>query len=181
MRRVCVVGVSGAGKTTVARALAARLGVPHVELDAIFHQPGWTPLADAEFARRVRAATDGAGWVVDGNYRRVRDIVWERADTVVVLDLPRWRVMTQLLVRTLYRVATRRELWNGNRETWSDLIRRDPRENVLLWSWTTHATNRLRYRAAAVDPRWAHLRFVRAGSRAEQRRLVEAAGEPTGS
>jgi len=46
VRRVSVVGVSGSGKTTVARALAARLGVPHVELDAIYHQPGWTGLDD---------------------------------------------------------------------------------------------------------------------------------------
>ena len=87
MQRVSVVGTSGAGKTTFARALAARLAVPHIELDAIFHQEDWTPLDDDEFVRRVDAATDGDAWVADGNYRMVSmdGPVWARADTVVWL------------------------------------------------------------------------------------------------
>ncbi len=44
-----MVGTSGSGKTTVGRALAARLGLPFVELDAIFHQPGWTELPREDF------------------------------------------------------------------------------------------------------------------------------------
>jgi len=95
-------------------------------LDAIFHQPGWVGLDDTEFARRVEAATIGDCWVVDGNYSRIRQIVWSRADTVVVLDLPRWRVMSQLLVRTVRRGWTGAELWNGNRENLRNLIRGDP-------------------------------------------------------
>ncbi|MGI8652668.1 MAG: AAA family ATPase, partial [Geodermatophilaceae bacterium] len=117
MRRVSVVGVSGSGKTTVARVLSARLNAPHIELDAIFHQPGWVGLDDEEFSRRVDEATMGDSWVVDGNYSRIQEIVWSRADTVIVLDLPRWRVMSQLLVRTLRRGWTGQELWNGNRES----------------------------------------------------------------
>lgn len=176
MHRVSVVGVSGSGKTTVARALAARLGVPHVELDSIFHQPGWVGLDDAEFARRVEAATAGESWVVDGNYSRIREIVWSRADTVVVLDLPRWRVMSQLLVRTLRRGWTGAELWNGNRESLGNLIRFDPAENILLWSWTNHAKNRTRYRAAATEPRWSSVTFLYAQSRRESRAVIERAG-----
>jgi ABC-type dipeptide/oligopeptide/nickel transport system ATPase component len=61
VRRISVVGNSGSGKTTVAKALAARLGVPHVELDAIFHQPNWTPLPADEFRRRVADAITGDG------------------------------------------------------------------------------------------------------------------------
>lgn len=66
MQRISVVGTSGAGKFTFAGGLAERLGVPIVELDAIFHQPDWTPLDDDEFTRRVAAPTGGDGWVVDG-------------------------------------------------------------------------------------------------------------------
>jgi len=174
---VSVVGVSGSGKTTVARALAARLGAPHVELDAIFHQPGWVGLDDTEFARRVEAATIGDCWVVDGNYSRIRQIVWSRADTVVVLDLPRWRVMSQLPVRTVRRGWTGAELWNGNRENLRNLIRGDPEQNILLWSWTNHAKNRKRYRAAATDPRWSGLTFLTARSRRAAQGVIEQASD----
>jgi cytidylate kinase len=61
VRRVSVIGNSGAGKSTVARHLAAVLGVPHLELDAVFHQPGWRPLPDEEFRRITTAkASDPA-------------------------------------------------------------------------------------------------------------------------
>ena len=113
-------------------------------------------LDDEEFARRVDAATTGESWVVDGNYGRIQQIVWSRADTVIVLDLPRWRVMSQLL-RTLRRGWSGEELRNGNRESLSNLVRRDPEKNILLWSWTNHEKNRRRYRAAAADPRWSGL------------------------
>ena len=76
MRRFSVVGNSGSGKTTVARALAAAAGIPHLELDSVFHQPGWQPLDTAEFRKRVADFTSGQAWVVDGNYSAVRDIAW---------------------------------------------------------------------------------------------------------
>jgi adenylate kinase family enzyme len=93
VRRVSVVGNSGSGKSTVAAALAAALGVPHLELDGVFHQPGWEPLPADSFRAVVAAAVAGDGWVLDGNYSAVRDLVWARADTVVWLDLPRRTVM----------------------------------------------------------------------------------------
>src|SRR5262245_66425581 len=116
MRRVVVVGTSGAGKTTLARALAVRLGVPHVELDALDHQPGWTPAPTERFRAEVADRLQGDGWVVDGNYARVQDVVWPRADAVVWLDLGRPLVMWRIVGRTLRRVIRGEELWNGNRE-----------------------------------------------------------------
>ena len=90
MQRVSVVGTSGSGKSTLGAALAKRLGTEFLELDSVFHQPGWVPLPDEEFRRRVGDAVAGERWVVDGNYSsKVRDIVWARADTVVWLDLPK--------------------------------------------------------------------------------------------
>jgi hypothetical protein len=57
-------GVSGSGKSTQRRDLAARLaGAVYVELDAIFHQANWTPLSEEQFRRRVTAIASGAGWV----------------------------------------------------------------------------------------------------------------------
>jgi adenylate kinase family enzyme len=171
-RRVSVVGTSGAGKTTLAREVATRLEVPHVELDAVFHQPGWEQLPRDEFRDRVAGVVAGNGWVVDGNYSAVRDLVWDRAEMVVVLDLDRSVVMRQVIARTLRRVATRQQLWNGNREPWSNLMRWRPEHNIMRWAWTTHAKNRARYRAALSDPDFAHVDFVHLTDRVAVRRFV---------
>ncbi|MEV4579128.1 hypothetical protein AB0K16_38355 [Nonomuraea jabiensis] len=172
MRRVSVVGNSGSGKSTLAAALAGRLGVPWLELDSVFHMAGWTPRPPEEFRAEVEAFTAGDGWVVDGNYSAVRDLVWSRADTVVWIDLPRPAVMRQLLVRTLRRMATGAELWNGNRESFRFLLDKD--ESIIRFAWKQHAVYRERYRRAAADPANAHLDFVRVASRADLERLAWA-------
>ena len=141
---------------------------PFVELDSIQHQAGWTAIPPDEFRARVGEIAAGDRWVVDGNYSTVReDLVWPRADTVVWLDLPRRVVMGQILRRTAARVLRRTELWNGNRESLRNALSRDPDRSVVMWAWTTHSSVHDRYRAAADDPRWSHLRFVRLTSRAE--------------
>lgn len=173
-----MVGNSGSGKSTLARRLATRLGVRYVELDAIHHLPGWTPIDPAEFRAEADRIAAHDGWVIDGNYRRVviEGPVWERADTVVWLDLPRPVVMRQVVGRTLRRILTREELWNGNRETPSNLWRWDPAENIIRWAWTQHAKYRQRYGSAMTDPRYGQLDFVRLRSRAEMDAWLDSAG-----
>ena len=181
MRRVSVVGNSGSGKSTVARELARVLGVRHLELDSVFHQPGWVPLPEHEFRSVVATAAAEDRWVMDGNYSAVRPLVWARADTVVWLDLPRWTVMRQVIWRTLRRAATRQELWNGNREPLRNFLTWRPEESIISWAWHNHGKYRDRYAAAAADPANAHLTFVRLASRLDIARfLAEAAGRPTG-
>ena len=175
MQRISVIGTSGSGKSSFARRLAVAVDAPVIELDAAYHQPDWEPLDPADFRVRIAAATSGDRWVVDGNYSIVRDLVWAAADTVVWLDTSRARVMTQVATRTLGRMATGRELWNGNRERWRNLVRLDREENIVLWAWTTFETNRSRYGAAMVDPTWRHIRFLRIRTRAEARGLVRVA------
>jgi adenylate kinase family enzyme len=174
VRRVSVVGNSGSGKSTVASALAARLGVPWVELDALYHQAGWRPLPTEEFRARVAAAITADRWVVDGNYSVVQDLVWARADTVIWLDPPRWRVMGQLIRRSVNRAAFGTTLWNGNRERWRNLFTTNPEHSVLAWAWHQHPVYRHRYTTATTNPGWAHLQFLRLRSRADQRSLLRA-------
>ena len=137
------------------------LGASNIELDGIYHQPGWEPLDDHLFRARVAEATEATAWVVDGNYSAVREMVWERADTVVWFDLPYALVMARSVRRTVRRAVTRQELWNGNREPWSNLYSLDPRKSIIAWAATRHGVYRRRYREAEHDPRWAGLRFVR--------------------
>jgi adenylate kinase family enzyme len=165
-RRISVVGTSGSGKSSLADRISRQLGVPHIELDAIHHQAGWTPMPEEEFRATVAERIAGSAWVVDGNYQgRLGDLVWRRADTVVWFDLPRLLVMLQLVRRTLGRALTRRELWNGNRERWRDVLSLDPGRSVIVWAWTTHSRNRARFATAQADPAYRHIEFVRLRSR----------------
>ena len=180
VRRVSVVGTSGSGKSTLASQLADILGVPHLELDAVHHQPDWEPLPADEFRRVVAARAAAGGWVIDGNYGSVRDLVWARADTVVWLDLPKRTVMRQVVWRTLRRVALRRELWNGNRERWRNFLTWNPEQSVISWAWHKHAPDHAKYAAAAADPACAHLRFVRLASRRDIARFLAGARSEAG-
>ena len=155
--RVYVIGSSGSGKTTLARALADGSGLDHIELDAIFHQANWTPLPDDEFRAVVAERCAVLRWVTDGNYRAVtRSIIWPVADTVIWLDYPRWLTTRRVLWRSIRRAATRAELWNGNRESWRNLLSADPERNVVLWSFTRHHQRRAEYTAAKEGGTFDH-------------------------
>ena len=164
-----VVGSSGSGKTTVGAALAQRMGVRFVELDSLQHLEDWTSVDPDVFLRQVGEVAAGDEWVIDGNYGAVvRDgPVWRRADTVVWLDVPKRVAMWQVTKRTIGRVITRRELWNGNREKWSNIVSWDPNRSMLRWVWTTHGQVRERYERLSVHPDHSRLTFVRLRSRRE--------------
>jgi adenylate kinase family enzyme len=161
MKRVVVLGTSGSGKTTLARELAARMNVPHIELDALHWEPGWVEAPTEVMLRRVRDELDRSprGWAVDGNYRLVKDEIWPDADTIVWLDYPMTLVFSRVLVRTLRRGWTRQELWSGNRERlWTQFFSRD---SILLWVINTWRIRRRDYPKELADPRWRHARIVR--------------------
>lgn len=135
-RRVLVAGTSGAGTTTTADRLGHVLGVPHVEIDALFHGPGWIPRED--FLADVEAFSAEPGWVTEWQYGSVRDLLADRADLVVWLDLPRALVMRQVVARTLRRRLRREVLWNGDVEPALRTVLHDP-EHIVRWAWATHA------------------------------------------
>lgn len=159
--RLAVVGTTGAGKTTLARSISQSLGIPHVELDGIYHQPGWQRLPEAEFRTRIIEEVGRPDWVIDGNYSEVRDLVWAEADAVIFLDYPRKVIMRRVIRRSLGRAATRRRLWNGNRESFKNLLSRDPEENIIRWASAAVDTLHERYLTAMDDTKWSGLNFVR--------------------
>lgn len=175
MRRVVVIGNSGSGRTTVARKLAAALVLPHLELDGVANQPGWTTLPNDQLRERVGTVTAGDAWVVDGNYSAIRDVTWARADTVVWLDPPRAFVTWQVVRRTAMRCLRRTQLWNGNRESLRNALSHDPDRSIVLWSWRQHDHFRQMYTAAMRDPAWSGWHWVRLRSRREVQRFLRAA------
>lgn len=174
MDRVVVLGSSGSGKTTVAHRIGTILDVPLLEMDSVMHRDGWDSTPSEDFARILAEFAAQDRWVMDGNYtsRGSREAVWPRADTVVWLDPPRSTAMRRVVGRTLRRVITREELWDGVREPLTNLYSLDPYKNIIVWTWTRHAHTREKFETAMTDGSWAHAAVHRLRSPGEVKRFL---------
>ena len=158
LNRILVVGTTGSGKTTMASRLAAKLDIPHTELDSLNWGPDWTMRPNEEFRALVDQASNGDRWVIDGNYSRIRDITWPRADTIVWLDYSLPRVLWRLWWRTIRRTLTQQDLWSGNRERlYTHFFTRD---SLFLWALQTYKRRRREYPALLALPENSHLTLM---------------------
>ena len=175
MHRIVVVGNTGSGKSTLSRELSKKLGFPYLELDSVYHQPDWEPLPEVEFRARLADFALQPSWIIDGNYLNigVRELIWPVADTLIWLDLPRWVVLPRVIRRTVKRALTREELWNGNKEPWSNFYDPRPDRNVIVWSFVKHSEYRQKFEQARSEIDTAHLRMYRLTSTGEVDRFVE--------
>jgi adenylate kinase family enzyme len=172
--RVNVKGISGSGKSTFARELARRLGVPYAELDALHHGPNWTEATADELQTRVRQFMAGApgGWVIDGNYEgKLGDLVLEAADTIVWLDPPLRTALRRLWRRTRGRIRDDVALWNGNRETWRNAFW--GRDSLFLWTIRAFVRHRRTWPRRFAS----HPDFVRLHTSDEARRWLDDLGD----
>lgn len=108
MQRVTILGCGGSGKSTLARVLSARTGLPVIHLDTLFWKPGWVESTPEEFDAKHADAVTGDRWIIDGNYSRTFERRIEKADTVIILDLPRWACMIGIFGRFLKGIGTTR-------------------------------------------------------------------------
>ena len=140
--RVCVIAsASGNGKTVLARRAAVRLGVPFIELDALVHGPGWTETSAESLRVQLTPILATDGWVIDGTYtHKLGDLVLRAADQVVWLDLPIIVWMPRLVRRTIRRLITREELWNGNRESLRSVL--GGRDSLFIHALRSHFERR---------------------------------------
>ena len=150
-RRIVVWGVTGSGKTIVARRLGEALGLPVLELDSLFWRPVWQRTPPAEFRLEVaqKLVADGA-WISDGDYfPELGALALTLADTVVWVRLPWYVSFWRLLKRTVQRAWRRQEPWADGGEAWrSPLLSKDTirwvRASIWIvwwsiWHHTAHA------------------------------------------
>jgi adenylate kinase family enzyme len=156
--RIVVVGTSAVGKSTFARALAAKARLAYVELDELHWLPDWREKPTREFARLVEAATVGQSWVVDGNYGVIRELLWPRANLIVWLNYGFAFTLWRGLRRSLERLWRHTELWHGNHESWQMTFL--SKHSILFWIVTTHSRRRRELAALKASGTYAHLTWV---------------------
>jgi adenylate kinase family enzyme len=156
MRRVLVMGSSGAGKSTFARKFSAITGIPIVSLDALFWKPGWMPSEAAEFDQRVTEAVSAPCWIMDGDYiSHVGALRRELADTAIWFDLPRVTCMIGVMTRiaTTYG-KVRPEMAPGCPE------RLDAEFLRYVWTYRQKRRPRLASFVEGLRPDQALIRFI---------------------
>lgn len=141
MQRVVILGPVGAGKSRLAARIAQRTQLPVVHLDRLFWRSGWTPAPREEAVRDLAEAVRGDRWILDGNFLADLDGGWDarfdRADTVIFLDLPRMACLWRVLKRRVREPRhSRADLPVGCSEGLA--------LSVLRWIWSYPKTDRPR-------------------------------------
>lgn len=157
-QRIVVLGVTGSGKTTFAHRLATRLDYPHIEMDALHWLPNWTEKPTEAFRADIAQALSSDSWIIDGNYSKVRDIVWNRAEAVIWLDYRLPLILWRLTRRTVSRIMSKEVLWNGNRELLRNQFRRD---SLFIWAFQSYRKQQQTYPALFQQPEYRHITFIR--------------------
>ena len=157
LQRVVIIGTSSTGKTTFAQNLACILNSKHIEMDELFWDSNWTPKTHSEFTNLVSSHTDADKWVIDGNYRSVRDIVWKRATTIIWLNYSFPVVFWRVIRRTFSRIFLTKTLWHGNKES---IGRTFSKDSIILWVMKTHKRKQNEYQALHVENPYPHLDWI---------------------
>ena len=146
-RRIVVYGVTGSGKSRLARRLGEVVGIPATDVDHLSWRPGWVQLPRDEQRALFDEVTRADTWLLDAAYGAWRDLALERADLVIALDYPRLTSLGRLTRRTTARIIDREEVCNGNRERWRSLVGRD---SIVAWHFGSFARMRDRMREWAA-------------------------------
>jgi adenylate kinase family enzyme len=165
VKRVAVIGSGGAGKSTFARALGERTGLPVIHLDGLFWGPNWAPMPKPDWIELERELIAGDRWIMDGNYGSTQDLRLPRADTVIFLDIPRLVCVWSVTRRwALHRKRARPDMPQNNDKLELEFLR-------WIWTYPTEKRPEVLARLAALPPT---TRVVRLRSRGAMREFLDA-------
>jgi adenylate kinase family enzyme len=173
MKKIIVIGSSGAGKTTLAKELSLTLSIPHTELDGLYHQANWEPTTNEKFIKQVKAFTNEPQWILCGNYySKLSEEIWPQADTIIWCDYSFVRVFGRLLRRTFTRSVAKTELWSGNYESfYTNFFTKD---SILVWTIKTWKKQKSRYNQLYNNPdSLSGVRLVRIKTPKDMRELLQ--------
>lgn len=160
VKRYVIVGTTSSGKSTLAKALAEKIDAHFIDLDYLHWEPNWVEAPDEVFRERVKEAIRAESWVVAGNYRVTRDLIWSQAQTVIWLDYPFLTVFWRLLTRTFHRVVTKEKLFSDNVENFWTQIKFWSQDSLINWLFKTYWRRKREYPQLFALPENAHLQVI---------------------
>ena len=170
MRKIIIAGPNGAGKTSLARLLSKKLSIPHTELDCLYWLSDWQPRSLEERKKIAAQILSTPTWIVGGNHFYLREITWDKADTVIWLDYPFWVCFWRVLKRGIRLIITKKEICGGNKETLTHFL--FSRRSIFYYLFAKYRKLRRRYAAMMESPEWKHLTFIRLRSSRETKRWL---------
>lgn len=163
-KRILVYGVTGSGKTTFARKLSERTGIPWHSVDDLTWEPNWVVVPTDVQISHIKEICEGESWVLDTAYAKWIDVPLARAELILGLDYPRWFSLLRLVRRTLARVVDQKLICNGNRETLRGTL---SRESIILWHFRSFTRKRQRMRQWAASSSFPTVITFRSARQAE--------------
>lgn len=138
MERIIIIGCGGAGKSTLARQLGEKTGLPVVHLDKLFWKPGWVEMERDAFDALLRRELAKDKWIMDGNFNRTMPERIARCDTIIYLDFNRVTCLLGVMKRILMTYGTvRPDMGEGCPER-IDF-------EFLKWVWNFNKNKREKY------------------------------------
>ena len=162
MERIMIIGCGGAGKSTLARLLGEKTGLPVVHLDQIYWEPGnWQHLEKPEFDQRLMEELEKPRWILDGNFNRTIEARLEKCDTVIYLDYPRLVCLKNWLGRVIKNWGRHRADMAPGCNEWID-------PDFVKWIWNFNKNNRARYYALLNGAKVKNIVILRSRRQAQK-------------
>lgn len=165
MERILIIGCGCSGKSTLARALGEKLGLPVVHLDQLWWREGWQEVSREEFDAQLELALGMERWIIDGNFSRTMPRRLEKCDTIIYLDFSRWACLRGLCQRMLGSYGkVRPDMSDGCPE------RFDP--EFAKWIWNFNKNNRVQISTWLAQAR--HAKTIVLKNRKEVKTFLES-------
>ncbi len=163
--KIVIFGCGGSGKSTMARILGERLGIPVIHLDQLYWRPGWQHVTDEEFQVLLKEKLSGEEWIMDGNFNGTLPLRLEHSDMAIYLDFSRFTCLRGVIGRVIrYYGKTRPDMGTDCPDKF-DL-------KFLAWVWSFNKKNRSRYYQLLSELQGKEVHILR--KRREIKSLIEA-------
>lgn len=176
MDRIAIFGGPGTGKTTLAGELARALDLPHTRLDEILFAAEGSALSLEEFRARTAAVTAGDAWIVEGNFSKLADVTWHRADVLIWLDYRLGLIVRRVVARSLRQLAGREFGRQADRLTWRGAFL--TRDSLLRTAVRKYRHNRPRYIRQVEETRAYGVTVLRMRTPKQTRHWVATTATP---